>query len=189
MFYQLEPDVYATSGITKEPDLPGFGTSFLTGALIAEPIQTPMTFSSTFSQQDPPKSMAGLSIPLWSNDLIDLFRRIGVSNFQCFESKVIAAKDPHLEWTGYFAVNVLGLVSAADMSKSTYTEITTSPGGTPFAGFTSLVLEASRASPFDMFRLAENASTLVVSTRVVDALRANPRPGGWGISAIELDES
>ncbi|NMO19243.1 hypothetical protein HPC49_16485 [Pyxidicoccus fallax] len=188
MFYRLEPDIYATSGITEEPSLPGFGTTFLGGARITEQLPRPLVFASNFTRTKPPRAFVGLSIPVWSSELVDLFHRIGVDNFECFEA-TIKGREPGVEWSGYFAVNVLGLVAAADRSKSKSIEITSSPSGMPFAGFTELVLDAKKARPFDLFRLAENTGTLLVSERVVEAFQNNPRPGGWGVSAIEVEES
>ncbi|NVJ22464.1 hypothetical protein HUW62_14680 [Myxococcus sp. AM011] len=188
MFFRLEPDIYATAGIREDPSLPGFGTTFLGGARIIEPLPRPLIFESNFTQANPPKAFLGASIPVWSADLVELLRRIGVDNFECFEA-TIQGQGTGAQWRGYFAINVLGLVAAADMSKSRYTEIMSSPGGTPFAGFTELVVDGKKARPFDLFRLAENMGTLLASERVIDALQDHPRTGGWGISAIEVEES
>lgn len=188
MFYQLKSDIYAESGITEEPSLPGFEGSFSDGTRITEKLPQPLVFDSSFTRDDPPRSFVGLSIPVWSSDLVDLFRRIGVDNFECFEA-TIKGVGPSAEWNGYFAANILGAVAAADMSKSKYMEIMRSPGGTPFVVFQELVLDGKKARPFELFRLAENMGTIVVSERVIEALKKNPRAGGWGITALPMEES
>ncbi|MBP1762758.1 MAG: hypothetical protein H6Q64_2300 [Firmicutes bacterium] len=188
MYYRFEPDIYATSSITKEPALPGFGTSFITGSLINAKIDTPMVFQSNFTRDDPPKSYVGLSIPVWSKELVELFRYNGVDNFECFEA-IIRTKEPGIEWTGYFAVNIVGLVAAANKLKSNFTEILTSPSGVPLAAFHELVLNGKEVHSFDLFRLAESTSTIIVSEKVINILGNNPRSGGWGISAIEVEEN
>src|SRR5262245_62094333 len=89
MYYQLEPDIYGTYGITGEPQLPGFGTSFLTGIRLAEKPPVPLVFQSNFPRAEPPRAMLGLSIPVWSADLVNLLRRVGLDNFECFDAKIL----------------------------------------------------------------------------------------------------
>lgn len=187
MFYELTPDVYAVKGITRNPTLPGYGTTFFGGKPITQKLPQPLVFESSFTKSEPPRTFLGASIPVWSPDFVELLRRIGVNNFECFDA-IIKGKEVGEQWDGYFAVNVFGHVAAASLSESKFVEIMRSPGGMPFAGFTELVLDGEKARPFDLFRLAEDASVLIASQRVFDALKENPRPGGWGISAIPVKE-
>jgi hypothetical protein len=75
------------------------------------------------------------------------------------------------------------------MSKSRATDILPAPGGTPFARFQNLVIDADKAVAFDMFRLAESPSILIASERVTRALAASPRAGGWGITAFPVEQA
>ena len=111
----------------------------------------------------------------------------GLDNYDAYEAKILG-RDPGVEWSGYFAVNVIGAVAAADMAKSKYVKIAESPSGVPFVGFTELHLDETKTGGFDLFRLAQSKGTLLVSQRVVDALKQYPRPGGWGITVLEVGE-
>src|SRR5262245_14845640 len=133
MHYQIEPDVFGTYGITAEPRMPEAHTTFAAGLPIKGTVPTPLEFKSNFPKDEPPRAMAGLSIPVWSADLVQLMRRHGVDNLQTFEAKILG-REPGVEWTGYFAVNVVGLVAAADMAKSKFVPMMETPSGQPVVG-------------------------------------------------------
>lgn len=187
MFYRIKPDIYAPAGVLQEPDIAGFDDTFVTGAKLRGQPPTPLTFLSNFDAENPPRGHEGMTIPLWSRDFVKLLRSTGVDNFDLYEAVIV--NDAGTQWTDYCAANVLGTVAAADMSKSRFSEIMTSPGGAPFMRFQNLVIDAGKVAGFDMFRLAENMSTLIVSERVTRALAGNPRPGGWGITAFPIEET
>lgn len=187
MFYELKPDIYARSGVLEEPRIPGFMDTFITGAKLVGRPPVPMVFRSNFDNNDPPRGFEGMTIPLWSRDFVELLRNTGVDNFDLYDAVINGEAGAH--WTGYHAANVLGAVAAADMSKSRFTEIMSAPSGIPFARFHNLVIDAKRAAAFNMFRLAESPSTLVVSDRVTQALARNPRPRGWGVTAVPIEEA
>lgn len=67
------------------------------------------------------------------------------------------------------AVNILGLVAAADMSRS----VATVHDGIPLidVSFDSLVVDSSKAGGFLFFRLAENNGTVLVHRRVKEFLQ------------------
>lgn len=185
MYYELRSDILAERSITQDAPLPGFGTDFISGVPIQPALPSPLIFPSNFDQRNPPRGMEGMSIPVWSQAFVDLLRSIGIDNFEAFPA-IIRGLEEGVEWSDYLAVNVIGLVAATDLSKSKYLEITRTPGA-PYLGITDLVIDESKARGLDMFRLAENWTTLVVSQRVIDALRDNPRLGGWGITAFDIE--
>ena len=187
MFYRIKPDIYGRSGVLGEPRIPGFDDTFITGSKLVGQPPVPLIFPSNFDARDPPRGFEGMTIPLWSSDLVELMLSIGVDNFDLYDAVIVG--EAGVRWAGYHAVNVLGAVDAADMSKSNFLEIMTAPSGTPFARFQNLVIDTKRVGSLDMFRLAQDMSTLVVSERVTQALGSNPRPGGWGITAFPVDES
>jgi hypothetical protein len=187
MFYEIEPDIYARSGILQEPNIPGFDDTFITGAKLFGQPPTPLVFRGNFDKDDPPRGFEGMSIPVWSYDFVELLRGIGVDNFDVYPAVINGEHGS--TWANYYAVNVLGAIAVADMSKSRFLQISSAPGGTPLAGFQELVIDPAKVAMLDMFRLAESPSTLVVSERVTDALGANPRPGGWGITASPIEEA
>jgi hypothetical protein len=105
--------------------------------------------------------------PLFRDDLIDAMRSFGVDNLQTFN---VALQDPDngQTYTNYKAVNVLGLISAADMAQS---EATVHPGGPIIdVDFDSLVIDESKTKGALIFRLAESTNALLVSERLRDFL-------------------
>jgi hypothetical protein len=110
-----------------------------------------------------------------------------VDNFDCYDA-IIRTEKSGLEWNEYFAVNVLGIVKCAEMVKSKFTKIADSPGGVALAGFHKLVLDSTKTRDIAFFRLAESPGTLLAHEHIVAAMKKLPRPGGWGITAIPVEE-
>lgn len=187
MFYRLKPDIYARAGVLAEPGIPGFDDTFITGAPLVGKPPVPLLFRSNFEEESPPRGFEGMTIPLWSHDFVKLLRGAGVHNFDLYDA--VIENESGRQWSDYHAANVIGIVAAADMSKSRATEILPTPGGVPFARFQSLVIDAKKAAAFDLFRLAESPSILIVSERVTRALAGNPRAGGWGMTAFPVEEA
>lgn len=77
---------------------------------------------------------------------------------------------PGAVFTNYKAVNVLGLVAAANMAKSEATV----HGGIPLidVDFDSLVIDESKTLGIKMFRLAESTNAILVHESLRDALLA-----------------
>lgn len=71
------------------------------------------------------------------------------------------------------AVNIVGLVAAADLERSVYTA-----NGTPLihVDFDSLVIDEARARELPLFRLAECVSAKIIHERICDAFRAAKIP-------------
>ncbi len=112
--------------------------------------------------------------PVMRGDLRRALEAAGVHNIQYYPAIV---KDPLSgeELPDYFAFNVVGLVSAADMSKSKL--MGTSSSTMLDADFDSLVIDESKAAAFPLFRLAENISAIVVSEQVRETVLAHGVPG------------
>ncbi|NBW38093.1 MAG: hypothetical protein EBR30_24335 [Cytophagia bacterium] len=186
MMYRIKPDIYAPTAILMEPNLPGFNETFLTGASFQQKLNGTLVFQSNFDLQAPPRGFEGMTIPVWSYDFVTLLHNIGVTNFELYDAIIESSKG--LKWTNYHAVNVLGTVAAADMTKSLTTNIMTTPNNLPFARFHNLVINANKVLSLDLFRLAESTSTLIISQRVLSAIKDNPRSGGWGITAFPIEQ-
>ena len=188
MYYIIRPGIYEEYGLESEPDLPSIEISFRRGVIIEEKIDTPLIFGGDFTAQHPPKSFTGVSIPLWSAALLEAVMKAGASNIQTFESKIVN-RDSGEEWPEYFAVNVIGILSCADMDKSLYTKIGNSPSGIPFVGFHKLVIDERRTKNLLLFRVAESPGEIVVHERINTALKQTAPEGGWGITATRLGAS
>jgi hypothetical protein len=118
--------------------------------------------------RDLPSYLEGTG-PLFRDDLIEAMRSFGADNLQTFN---VALQDPDngQTYTNYKAVNVIGLISAADMAQS---EATVHPGGPIIdVDFDSLVVDETKTKGALIFRLAESTNALLVSQRLRDFLKA-----------------
>lgn len=188
MYYTIQPDIYSNFGILDEPEFSEPSTSFLRGSIINDPIELPMRFTSNFTQEESPGSFIGSSIPLWSRELREFFANAGIDNVQYFDA-ILRNDELGLEWSDHKAVNIIGLVACADLTKSVYIEITKSPSGVPFAHFSDLVIDSSKTGDLSIFRLAENPSKLLIHERIFELVMNNRPANGWGISIIPVEES
>jgi hypothetical protein len=112
--------------------------------------------------------------PIMREDLLDAMKSCGVDNLQLFSAVL---KDPKAktEHTNYKAVNVIGLVAAADMAKSTTMAL---PNADLFGQtFDGLAIDEKKAGGLLLFRLKESASAIVVHDRVKSGIEAAGVPG------------
>lgn len=106
-----------------------------------------------------------------------LYRTIvdfGVDNLDAY-SAVMVDTETKERFTGYYAVNVVGLIAAADMKQSVYT---VQPGGPVIdVAFDQLVIDAAKARGALMFRLAESTKNVWLHTALVKHIQAAEFPG------------
>lgn len=106
-------------------------------------------------------------VVLMTDRLLTALREAGADNLQTFDAVI---RDPHVGTvtTNYKVINVVGVVSCADMSQSAYTP----PDGVPLidVSFDSLVIDEKRVGGLLLFRLAESLSAIIVHQRVKDHL-------------------
>jgi len=138
------------------------------------PIRIP--FEPLRGYQGPPVEMRDLGIPIMSERLYKAIVDSGVTNVEWFDAEVL--KTSTSERFAYKAYNVVGLVAAADMTKSEWQ----SDDGIPIAdvSFDELVLDETKARGALLFRLAENVNALLVHQRVRDHIEAA------GISTVKF---
>lgn len=105
--------------------------------------------------------------PLWRDDLIQALRDCGVYNFDLYNVAIHDPDDGTIH-TNYKAVNVLGLVAAADMQKS----VATVHDGIPLidVDFDKLVVDEKKTRGIKLFRLAESSNAILVHETVRDCL-------------------
>ncbi|HEX5751198.1 MAG TPA: hypothetical protein VFZ09_33550 [Archangium sp.] len=97
-------------------------------------------------------------------------RRGGADNLDGYDA-VIWDPDSGRRILDYKAINVLGLIAAADMSSS---KARLNPGGALLdVEFDGLILDESRTYGALLFRLAEANSALLFHERLVEHLRAS----------------
>lgn len=166
------------------------GVSWIRGARIERELPTPLRFTllplkPNVSDHGPdmPEWLQGCQVPLFREDFVAALRKAGADNLDTYDTLV---EDPDSGTTSrqYKAVNIVGLVAAADMAKS---EATVHPGGPVVdVDFDRLVLDESRARGALMFRLAESTAAIFVH----DQLRRSLLEAGFqNLDFIEPENS
>jgi hypothetical protein len=144
------------------------------GVKHTHPVPQPLEFtleplnphSADHGPRLPPYFLAG--IPLFRDDLLEAMRRGGANNLDAYEA-VIIDPDSGSRILDYKAVNILGLIAAADMGRS---QARVNPGGAMLdVDFDSLVVDDSRALGTLIFRLLESNNAILVHERLVEHLR------------------
>jgi len=117
-------------------------------------------------------------IPLMRKDLLVALGEAGIDNLDAYRAEICDQETGEAD-RNYMAVNIIGLVSAADLGGSRYAD----PSGTGLLDmdFDSLAIDLGKARGLKMFRLAECASGIVVHRTVRDHLKAK---GGFGLVFI-----
>ena len=112
--------------------------------------------------------MHDVPVPLMTQNLYQILLNSGVSNIDVY-STYISDIDTHEVYEGYVAFNIIGVISAAELSKSVFE----APDG-PLVSvdFMSLTIEQSKPRGALMFRLAESVNGIVVHESVKKAIEA-----------------
>lgn len=186
MYKLIEPDIYSDHRIVENPALPPT-LSFQDGVLIQEPLPSPLVFRVDFPKSAMLPHLLGDIILVASDRFVATLRKAGVDNFQLFPA-VLRNPEVGAEWTGFHAFNVLGLLDAADMNASRYLTIMEGEGHLPpVVNFEELVLARAATHDQPMFRVLQSSSLLAVHQRVVDVLKRESPPEGWGITATTVE--
>lgn len=124
-----------------------------------------------------------LEPPIVSRKLCDDLFGLGVDNVDAYPVHLVdpdndAVIDSHV------ALNIVGLLFAADMRKSTYT---INPGGAYIdTTFSKLIIDSNKVKRAMMFRLAENTSTFFVNETIRTALI---KKGYKGLEFVEAENT
>jgi hypothetical protein len=107
------------------------------------------------------------SIPIWSDRLIAVLRKVGVENLDVYDAII---RDPRtgLETSEYKAVNVIGSVNCADMEHSEY-DLRSEMGAREF---TKLVIDPKKTLGLKMFRLLDRPTLLIIDEDVKRGIEA-----------------
>jgi len=101
-----------------------------------------------------------IDIPLFSEKSLSALEEIDVNNFDTYNAEIHSPEGQIFR--NYKAVNIIGLVGCADLTRSDYLPETESP----LMGFSRLIIDERKIEGFDLFRLAENTLFILVSERV-----------------------
>lgn len=109
---------------------------------------------------------------LMSDAFLEAVRSAGVDNLDVYDA-VLKGSDGS-QHTGYKAFNVIGMVDAADMAKSRFSD----PDGSRLidASLDGLVIDPQKARGLLMFRLAQYTAAVMVHARVRAAIEARNFP-------------
>jgi hypothetical protein len=108
---------------------------------------------------------------LMTDKLVNVLNESGVDNLDCYDA-VIRQTRIGREYRNYRAVNIVGLVRAADMAKSESIDLGLGTGGLVSNFFRRLELDESTIGGALLFRLAEKISAIVVHESVKHHLLA-----------------
>jgi hypothetical protein len=154
-----------------------FKESWNRGAVFKTPPPEPLELSWM------PEKESGVRLSFYSHGpvlmtkpLVDALKAAGVSNFDLYPA-VVHSANGGVDCADYWAVNIIGVIAAADMEKSSVLDATDGPMTTVI--FDSLVIDESKAKGAPFFRLAQSASTILVADAVADRLVA---AGGFGLT-------
>ena len=169
-YYMLEcfePDDWEDSAILQRaPKLPGVD-SWRLGARFPGPLPEPIEFLLLPTHSDDMLEMDNTDALLMTRRLHDALRGAGVDNLDAYQA-VIRHPGTGKVIKDYLAVNVIGLISAADLGKSTV--VGGMSGGLLDVDFEGVAVSEERARGALMFRLAENTSAVLIHERVRDHL-------------------
>lgn len=167
-YYALDCDEVSMTGYIEKvsgPEIPIRGKLFPdTKSRIYDPDDYVFPYRMTFLDKcgKPPFDYySGKS--LMSRRLVETLEAAGVDNLQKFEV-VMTDKTTGAVNHDFFVVNIVGLVAAADMSKS---EAIPLGGGQVF---TRLEVDPSKPRGLLMFRLAESLIDVVIHERIAEAV-------------------
>jgi hypothetical protein len=159
--------------VEGEPDPPG--PPWMTGT----PVEA-WNMPANFNYRVDPKRKGPLkpfydspAIPLMRRDLKEALLVAGVDNVEFFPAILEDSRDG-IRHDEYDAFNVIGLVSATDQRESAAADGQVRLLDTDFA---SLTLSPEKASGLLLFRLAENASAIVVHESIRQAVEQRAIPG------------
>lgn len=187
-YFLLETDNLVDHGITESPKIDD-DSSFLSGSVITKQLP-PLIFEVNFPRKKKPPHLIGDEVPLVSKNFLDALEKCGIDNFQAFPAKLINP-DTGQSWEDYFALDVIGLIKAADMEKSDFDTLMEGDNGgieVPLLSFRDVVLNKDKVKGALLFRMAESPAVLVVAERVADYFFSNkPKGGSWGIDLIEVE--
>ncbi len=187
-YFKLEDDNYLDYGLTKVPEIDD-EQSEMSGSMIDPAKLPPLIFEHDFPRGEPmPHFLTGGTV-LASKTLIDLLTKIGVNNFQAFPAQLVNPETGEKR-DDYFLFNVIGLMKVANLEKSEYDGLMDgNPEGidAPLVAFKKLTINRNQVGDADMFRLAEEPITIIISERIDDALVKYRPEGGWGIIVEEVD--
>lgn len=152
--------------ISYYPDKPG--RSWMLGSRFIEPVIEPVVVKVRFRNKSTLLEMFDVPVPLMTDRLHKILLDAGVSNLDVYTAK-LTDKDNGKIYDGYLAFNIVGVISAADLSKS---EFEAPDGPLVSVDFISLTIDENKTGGALMFRLAESVNGIVVHKSIKKAIES-----------------
>lgn len=152
------------------PLQPVGGVSWESGRRFTAPVPRPLPVDIVEGyEEDTVPPVYTSSVPMMRDDLLEVIRRCGVDNIDAYPIAIQnRVTGDHLE--GFSAINIIGLVSAADPVGTTYSP--DNPSRMIDADIDGLKLDPARTGGALLFRLAEAVTGVVVHERIKKAVEA-----------------
>lgn len=167
MYYFLRQDLFDGHDVIEidgHTDETG-SRDWLSGAAFADPLppQT-LLLDPAYGRRFP--ELFDTTVPVMSSRLLEVLEECGVANLDRYPV-VLRNKVTGEETSGYSAVNVIGIVDAADLDRSEYRPRFGKP---KFTG--KITIDAARTEGANCFRLLYGPGLIVVSESVAQKVRA-----------------
>lgn len=182
MYYILKNNIRSNFESTlNEPTNYPQNVNFISGKIITHLFDTPLVFTTNATSSDAMVDFSKGSVTLMSKRFLEILEASGVDNLQTFPAIVKNEEDGTI-WEDYFAVNVLGMIACAELSKSTYSEIM--PG---HYRFKELAIDAEKAKGSLLFRLHEHCPTILMHRSVGKYIKSqdpDKKLLGWSVGKV-----
>jgi hypothetical protein len=187
-YFVMEEDLCFGCSMSGYPELPD-RISFLSGVWIELPDKKTLEFEIDCTAGEQPNHFFNKHIPVFSSALVEQFRLAGADNFQAFPAVLVNRKEG-LEWDNYFALNVLGIIDAANETESISHSIMggDKDDGVPaLVHYEKLVIDQSRVKGALMFRELQSPDVLIFDEKIKEFLKANRPEDGWQIRLRKIE--
>lgn len=155
--------------ISNEPNLSYPLDNWVGGEILEAKVPEPLNYEIDANEKKL-MSFYDDAIPLMSLELIHALQSAGVDNLQIFNAAV-NDPDTKITYDQYKAINIVGVVSAADNQKSDSANLGIDNSGMIDTFFHNLVLDESKIpGNLRLFRLAESVTDIIVHQKVRDAI-------------------
>ncbi|SMF61153.1 hypothetical protein SAMN02745866_03978 [Alteromonadaceae bacterium Bs31] len=172
--YESSVNIYEPEGLPVEFDL-------MSGFMMSADIKTPLVYTTDAAKGDEIRDFWDSSFLLMSKKFLQLVQQAGVDNLQVYPAVIKSLEDGTV-WENYFGVNILGLISCAVLSKSSYDEIM--PG---HYAFDELAIDLSKTQETLLFRLQEHSPTILMHNDIGKHIVDNDPDGelkGWSVDDV-----
>jgi hypothetical protein len=186
-YYQLAEDYFLDYGVTSGPTLPD--GSIMAGKWVDANSLPELIYEINVPDDEPCQHFMTGGTVIVSEHFIKVLQGAGVTNFQQFPA-VLVNPSTKKQRTGFYLFNVLGMIKAADLQKSSFDTLMDADAegvDVPLVAFNQIVLDGTKPRGLHMFRMAESPNVLVVDDTIKTALKENRPEGGWGIMLEEMD--